>query len=176
MQKTQNSNAWLNKGGTALLSSARQGNADIVALLLDSKADPNLKDDSGLTPARAAIELSSALQRKRVLSLLLDHGADTENRDSEGKTLLMRATGAQGQTNRRTVAGPQSRPECQSRTSIRKNTALHYAVFSISSADAPEVSPGIVEALLAGGAIPNLQNTEGKTPAQLPSSESSQIG
>jgi ankyrin repeat protein len=161
--KIQQANATRSKGATPLLIAVSQIDSDIVRSLLNSKADPNLKDDSGLTPARATMNYSDPSQRKHVLSLLLEHGADTENRDSEGKTLLMSAVERKDKELIELLLAHRADPNARQHNQWR-NTALHYAVFSISSADSPEVVPNIVEVLLAAGANPNLQTTEGKTP------------
>src|SRR5262245_52191399 len=96
---------------TPLHLAAETGRADIVALLLARKADPNARDDNGHTPLHRLLDgvpLSARFvvheldrpdkasrpdpkrwqtgQREKALLLLLDAGADTSLADTTGHT------------------------------------------------------------------------------------------
>ncbi len=74
--------------GTPLLSAVRQGNTALIQLLLDSKADPNLKGtDEHLTPFIAA----AWDDKNEVVGILLRNGADPGIRDSYQDTALDKA-------------------------------------------------------------------------------------
>lgn len=105
---------------TPLKIAASDGHKDIVALLLDSKADPNARDSVGATPlhwaalkgdkdvaalllahkadvnARATpgwtpLQLAAASGNKALVQLLLDNKADVSAVDDQGWTALARA-------------------------------------------------------------------------------------
>lgn len=60
---------------------------DLVKLLLDSGANPNMQDAYGNTPLLFAFSLES-----KFIRLLLDHGADPSLKDNDGLTALERIT------------------------------------------------------------------------------------
>jgi ankyrin repeat protein len=67
--------AWLDysRGGlTALMFAAREGHGEVVRVLLDAGADPNVKTSNGLT----AMMLAVLNDRLDTAKLLLDHGAN----------------------------------------------------------------------------------------------------
>jgi ankyrin repeat protein len=66
------------------------GNADSVRLLLESGADPNIRNDGGATALMWAV---GDLEKTR---LLLDHGADANARSDDGRTPLLIAAGRYG--------------------------------------------------------------------------------
>jgi ankyrin repeat protein len=148
------------RGATALIIAASLGEPDIVASLLDAKADPNLKDDLGLTPARAAMRTSNTPNGKRIISLLLDHGANTETPDSEGKTLLMLAVEYRNKEIVEMLLAHKADVNAQN---PHGDTPLHIAIISLFQ-NQFEFIPAIAELLLSAGADVNLQNKDGKTP------------
>jgi ankyrin repeat protein len=78
------------KGWTALHAAMdSMDRVDIIKLLLESKADPNIKNDYGSTP----IVLAAQDGRTDVVHLLLQAGADPMARNSSGSTSLHRAAG-----------------------------------------------------------------------------------
>jgi ankyrin repeat protein len=62
---------------TALGEAASQGNPEIVRLLLQSGADPNLRDADGYTPLHQA--MNGGEHRSEIVAELLAHGARIEN-------------------------------------------------------------------------------------------------
>ncbi len=77
-------------GSTPLMYAALYGDSDSVRLLLESGADPNIRNDAGAT---ALMWAADDLEKTR---LLLDHGADANARSEDGRTPLMIAAGRFG--------------------------------------------------------------------------------
>jgi ankyrin repeat domain-containing protein 50 len=75
-------------GETPLSLAAGAGHADLVKLLLASKADVNVKDNNGATPLYAA----AGFGHKSTVQLLLANRADVNARDKYGMTPLFVAT------------------------------------------------------------------------------------
>jgi len=67
--------------GTALAATVVKGNSYLTSLLLENKADPNIKDASGLTPLIYAIQFKNI----EIIKLLLNHKANKTLADSSGK-------------------------------------------------------------------------------------------
>lgn len=67
-------------GGTALYQAARNGYSDIVAYLLNKGADPNIANNSNVTPLNAA----ASNGHEEVVKLLVEKGADPNIIDSYG--------------------------------------------------------------------------------------------
>ena len=63
---------------------AQNGYLEIVELLLEHGANPNVQDNDGRTPLHYAVENCHV----DVARVLLDHGADPTIRDNEGMTPL----------------------------------------------------------------------------------------
>jgi len=78
-----------NKGGaTALHIASREGNLDIVKILIDSGANPNLADNEGYTPLmRASLSASS-----EVVDYLLSNSARAGIFNSQNETAIIHAT------------------------------------------------------------------------------------
>ena len=77
-------------GSTPLMYAALYGDFDSVRLLLDSGADPNVRNDAGAT---ALMWAADDLEKAR---LLLDRGADANARSDDGRTPLIIAAGQFG--------------------------------------------------------------------------------
>lgn len=69
----------------ALFIAARQGNAEIVSLLLSQGAEPDIYDESGAS----AVCVASSCGATEVVGILLHARADCESKDSDGRTPLM---------------------------------------------------------------------------------------
>ncbi|CAK4664213.1 unnamed protein product [Aphanomyces euteiches] len=73
---------------TAVYWASVNGDADVVELLLDKHADPDIETKSGYTALTAAAELGDA----KIVKLLAEHHADIDHTDKAGETALMRAS------------------------------------------------------------------------------------
>jgi ankyrin repeat protein len=74
-------------GYTGLMAAAERGRVDIVKLLLDHKADPNVAGrDAG-----TALMLAAENNQPEIVKLLLDRGADPNRQDHNGWTALLKA-------------------------------------------------------------------------------------
>ena len=82
-----NTEARMEYGRTALISSAPGGEDNYVSLLLESGADVNAVDDHGRTALVWAIVHDSL----PCVKLLLSHGANFRVKDRQGKNILLRA-------------------------------------------------------------------------------------
>lgn len=70
------------KEGTALAGLAIRYNKDLVNLLLQHKANPNIADSSGTTPLFWAVKTGN----KELVEILIKNGADTTLKDNMGFT------------------------------------------------------------------------------------------
>lgn len=68
--------------GTALMGATYKGQLDLVTLLLDSKANPNIADANGTT----ALMLAVQIQKIDLVNLLLKYKADKTLKTKDGKT------------------------------------------------------------------------------------------
>jgi len=84
-------NMQLKGGGTLLHNAIQKGDLDLVEFLLTQGADPNAKDDSGITPLDAA----NVFHQHTIASLLIEKGASsapaisTQERTIESETPLL---------------------------------------------------------------------------------------
>jgi uncharacterized protein len=74
-------------GYTGLMAAAQRGRVDIVKLLLDHKADPNVAGKDGGT----ALMLAAENNQPEIVKQLLDRGADPNRQDNNGWTALLKA-------------------------------------------------------------------------------------
>lgn len=74
-----------NKGQTALIQAAGDGDIEACKLLLDNNANPNIENKDGKT----ALFLASFSWYKEVVELLINRGANIDHRDKLGKTTLI---------------------------------------------------------------------------------------
>jgi ankyrin repeat protein len=75
---------------TALMKATESGHEEIVQLLLDAKADPNIQASYGIT----ALMLAARKGSLAIVKSLLDAKADPNIQSVHGETALMDATGA----------------------------------------------------------------------------------
>ena len=73
-----------NEGSTPLTSACEAGEVETAALLIDAKADVNLKNTIGDSPLIVAAENNN----RKLVELLLENGADPNCSDAEGMTPL----------------------------------------------------------------------------------------
>lgn len=107
-------------GKTALWEATRHEKADVVAMLIEAKADLNLPSKEGETP----LFVAAGRGNPKVLTMLMAAGADTSLRSPAGTTLLMAVAGG-GHTD---VVG--TLIKSGARVNEEDNggeTALHYA-------------------------------------------------
>lgn len=69
-----------------MIYAAQKGHTEIVKLLLDADADPNIQAIDGSTALILAVEL----RHKEIVRLLLEAGADSNIKDKDGRTVLSR--------------------------------------------------------------------------------------
>lgn len=75
-------------GGRALVYAVGHGNVELVRVLLDAGADPDLRGAGGFTPlGRAALD-----GHARIARLLLRAGADVDRKSADGNTPITAAT------------------------------------------------------------------------------------
>ena len=79
--------------GTALMAATYKNQPELVKLLLETKANPNLKDANGTT----ALSLAVQFKNDELVKLLLDHKADKTIRDNKGKTAFEYAVFSQNE-------------------------------------------------------------------------------
>ena len=72
------------RGRTILYIAVEEGYKDLVELLLDNHADPNIKENGGWTP----IHLAALSGDQDIVEMLLEHGVDLNIKDNGGKTPL----------------------------------------------------------------------------------------
>ena len=70
--------------GTALAATAVKGDVYLSKILLENKADPNIADQSGVTPLIYAVQF----ENRELVELLLKHKANAKLADKEGRTPL----------------------------------------------------------------------------------------
>ena len=173
-------------GRTALHWASRENRGEIVALLIEAKADVNAQDRTGKGPLTLAAETGSVDATKRLLDagasvtardqiggtpltwacglgsadtvqLLLEKGADVSVVDVNGLTPLIWAAG---------IGKPETvavilakKPELNLKDGVTGDTALMRAVRSGKAES--------VKMLIVAGADVNLNNKQGYSPIQL---------
>jgi hypothetical protein len=80
---------WLDEtdeGETALHWAVSRHNTEIVAMLLDAGANPNVPDNDGYTPLHDVAEMGDCPPARTMLDALLAAGADPSRREKNGRT------------------------------------------------------------------------------------------
>lgn len=133
---------------SALVLAVENGDVDIVRLLLDAGADPDLKA-GGYTPlVRAAL-----LGHLRISAMLLKRGASPDVKSSDGNTPLTAAAGMNRLDVVRALLAFRPDPTLQNREG---RTALSVAAL--------EGFEGVVKAMLDAGMDANVRDRNGNTP------------
>lgn len=73
---------YVSEMGTALMGATYKGQLDLVNILLDNKANPNVADANGTTALMLAIQI----QKVDLVNLLLKYKADKTLKTKDGKT------------------------------------------------------------------------------------------
>jgi ankyrin repeat protein len=137
-------------GYTGLMAAAERGRVDIVKLLLDHKADPNVAGRDAAT----ALMLAAENNQPEIVKLLLDRGADPNRQDHNGWTALLKAA-------------YQGNAKCieilASHTKLELDRALLVATL-MERKDA-------VKVLLDNGAEVDFRASDGRTPLILAASK-----
>jgi ankyrin repeat protein len=150
------------RGTTPLLVATTQAEPEIVEVLLDHKADPNVPNVNGITPINMAIKTSEVAKRQRMVAALLDNGADVNSRDGDDKTLLMVCAEFKDKATMEAVLA--HKPEINATTKSYGTTALHFLAGSLNRTDGSrENLLPMAEELVAAGADVNLRTRDGKT-------------
>lgn len=140
------------EGTSALHLAVSHGNTDIVRLLLERHADPNIRDADKQTPLMMIYDDTPA----EIVELLLNAGAKVNLKDSEGQTPLMIAAES---GNVEIVQLLLSAGAKVDRRDNEGRTALMYAV--------EEEDFESVKAILAAVADINIRDNEGKSALRL---------
>ncbi len=121
----------------------------LVTLLLDHKADPNLKTDEGFGPVHWVL----APGRERILEALLSHGADPDARNGDGQIPLGRAAEIGSKETVALLLKYKADPNGKSHNG---QSPLHIAVLTDKR--------DLVDLLLAANANPNATDEKGLSP------------
>jgi uncharacterized protein len=162
-------------GYTGLMAAAERGRADIVKLLLDHKADPNVAGRDAGTALMSAAENN----QPEIVKLLLDRGADPNRQDNNGWTALLKAA-YQGNAKCIEILASHTKLELDRAllvaTLMERKDAVKVLVdngaevdFRASDGRTPLIlaagkgNKDIVELLLKAGADPSLTDQSGQT-------------
>jgi ankyrin repeat protein len=94
----------------ALLFAVEYRNTTTARMLIEHGADPNLRDEEGLTPLMRAARKSDPVG----VAMLLEHGADPNLADGQGLTALMYAAGKANVENIRALLDAGADPAARS--------------------------------------------------------------
>jgi uncharacterized protein len=137
-------------GGTPLCLATTKNNLEIVRLLLEAGANPNLADDCGRLPLDSG--------SSDITALLIEAGADVDTQNIDGRTDLMVTAGGWGRLQKMKVL-----LEAGANINVRdKNgkTALMYAVKERSNEEK-------ITLLIEAGADLDIQDNDGNTALSL---------
>jgi len=131
-------------GATPLHAAAEYGYSEIVEVLLEHGAAPNIREKYGDTPLHYAAMFGNS----KVVEVLLEHGADPNIRDKYGATPLH-------------YAAALDYPKIVEL--LHKKDLSDYDATPLQAA-AEFDYPNVVKLLLEHGANPNIQDNDGYTP------------
>ena len=140
-----NVNARNKKKVTALMLACKKRNKDVVKVLLDAGADPNIADGMGATCIHHAVAESCT---KDVLETIVNHGADVNATCKEKVTALMLACEKESKDAINVLLDARADPNMADHTGA---TCIHRAVFKGCSKD-------VLETIVDHGADVNATN------------------
>ena len=163
------------EGKTPLWYSVKDGQADVMKMLLDKGVEVNARDNKGSIPAQA----SFLLRDEDVLKLLFQNGANANARNSNGMTPVHFASAFRNSTALESML--QNRGDVH----VKDNsgyTPLHYAsvinrdpeVYSLLMGNLSYWQP-TVQSLLNYGAKINICDTNGDTPVHIAANSGNSI-
>jgi len=146
-------------GDSVLLYAANNGKLDVVRLLLQNHADPNLGSPYGISLLKRA-----GIEHSEVVDNILDEGADANRVDERGRTLLSYACNSIRYSKVvTTLLKHRAKPDVAADNGTPLVTLIEQG---------EGVDPTIVSALLEAGANPNATDIAG-TPVLVWAAESS---
>jgi ankyrin repeat protein len=151
---SEDPNAKLPDGTSALHWAVRSEDLELVSLLIQAKADVNTADPHGITP----LAMACANANVAILRALIGAGANSDLADNAGTTPLMVAVGRPQAESVRLLLDAGAKPDTRDNES--RQTALMIAVRENNAA--------AVRLLLDHGADVNAATRVGKTPARRP--------
>lgn len=169
-----NVNAVNQKGRTPLYSTQwSDKHFDMVVLLLNQGADPNIMPRKGSEPLlqrvirqrenkQHRIRPYDLVHKEKMIELLLDHGAEINAQNSSGDTALHKLVylGQTATIDLTKIINFMAKEGINVNTqNKRKETALHVAVTTFYSYNRPDSR---IDVLLTVGADPNIKNKKGE--------------
>ncbi len=151
---SEDANARLPDGTSALHWAVRSEDLELVSLLIHAKADVNAADPHGITP----LAMACANANVAILRALIGAGANPDLADAAGTTPLMVAVGRPQAESVRLLL--EAGAKVDARDNEARQTALMVAVRANNEA--------AVRLLLDHGADVNAATRVGKTPARRP--------
>ena len=159
-------NVQTQQGRTPLLMAAkRQGNADLIRLLLAKGADVHIAGDASLLPAAQSGDVE-------ILGLLIERGADVNAISSRwGETPLHNAAAAGSVPAVRLLLAKGAKVDATLRsiTAVRGGATVEAGIGKMTALmwAAPSGSPEMISALLEAGASVNAQDIRGMSSLML---------
>ena len=150
INKGANVNATNHKNQTVVLLACKKGNTNIINMLLDAGADPNVADTNGYTCLHATAYCGV---RQGVFQAIIDHGVDVNATNKQNQTALLVACTQQNTDLINTLLNAGADPSI---ADTNGDTCLHQAVTQSSS-------KAILQAIIDHGAEVNATNHENQT-------------
>jgi ankyrin repeat protein len=149
--------ASLKSGLTSLMLAAKEGHLEIVKILLDAGANPNVRFHTAHLGEMSALSYALLSKNKEVVETMIDAGAEVNPRDFEGMPPLLFAIYDSSDPKLvKTLLAKGAQVNFKTRTGM---TALMIATL--------KNSPAIVEILLSAGANVSAESTDGATALSL---------
>jgi ankyrin repeat protein/superfamily II DNA or RNA helicase len=138
-----------------LFEACERGDVELVEVLLDEGANPNVKDERGWTPLHY-VALSGV---EKIAMLLVSRKAEVNAKDNEGKTPLHYAAENHQTSIVDVLVSAGADPNIKDNLG---RTPLHYAVLALQNVK--DYDTRVIRALLGAAADPNARDDEGRTP------------